>query len=54
MESNIETLPITEAEQSNALIIFARSDTGIVDSNPTSGMAICVSLFCVCVVLRVD
>jgi hypothetical protein len=35
------------------LTIFARSNAGIVDSNPTRGMDACVRLFCVCVVLRV-
>jgi hypothetical protein len=31
----------------------ARSNTGIVVSNPTRGTDLCVLLFCVCVVLRV-
>jgi hypothetical protein len=30
---------------------FARSNTGIVGSNPTHGMDVCLRLFCVCVVL---
>jgi hypothetical protein len=33
--------------------IFGRSNTGIVGSNPTRGMNVCVRLFCVCVVLCV-
>jgi hypothetical protein len=43
--------PVTVAALSKAWIVFARSDTGIVGSNPTQGMAVCVRLFCVCVVL---
>jgi hypothetical protein len=36
------------------MIVFARSDAVIVDSNPASGMDVsCVRLFCVCVVLCV-
>jgi hypothetical protein len=31
----------------------ARSNTGIVGSNPNQGMDVCVRLFCVCVVLYV-
>jgi hypothetical protein len=31
--------------------VFALSNTGIVGSNPTQGMDICLRLFCVCVVL---
>jgi hypothetical protein len=33
--------------------VCARSDAGIVGSNPTRGMDVCVRLFCVCVVLCV-
>jgi hypothetical protein len=32
---------------------LARSNSGIVGSNPTEGMVVCVRLFCVCVVLCV-
>jgi hypothetical protein len=39
--------PITVAARSN-------SNTGIVGSNSTRGMDVCVRLFCVCVVLCVD
>jgi hypothetical protein len=46
-------LPITVAARYKAWIAFARSNTGIVVSNPTQGMDICVRLFCVCFVLRV-
>jgi hypothetical protein len=45
--------PITVAEWSNAWTIFALSNTGIVRSNPTQGMDVCVRLFYVCVVLCV-
>jgi hypothetical protein len=37
-----------------ACTVFARSNTGIVGSNPTEGMDACVHLFCVCEVLYVD
>jgi hypothetical protein len=43
--------PITVAMLSKALNVFARSNAGIVCSNPTQGMDVCVRLFCVCVVL---
>jgi hypothetical protein len=33
--------------------LFARSDTGIVGSNPTQGMDVCVCVYSVCVVLCV-
>jgi hypothetical protein len=32
---------------------LARSNAGIVDSNPIQGMDVCARLFCVCVVLSV-
>jgi hypothetical protein len=32
---------------------IVRSNTGIVDSNPTQGMDVCLRLFCVCVVVCV-
>jgi hypothetical protein len=41
-------MPITVAGT-----VFARSNAGIVDSNPTRGMDICVRLTSVCVVLCV-
>jgi hypothetical protein len=43
----------TVAARSKAWTVFARSDAGIVDSNPTQGMDVCVRLFCVCIVLCV-
>jgi hypothetical protein len=35
----------TAAAQSKAWTVFARSNTGIVGSNPTWGMDVCVRLF---------
>jgi hypothetical protein len=43
---------ITAAERSDARTDFARSNTGVVESNPSRGMDACVCLFCVCVVLH--
>jgi hypothetical protein len=37
-------LPITVAARSTARIVFARWNTGIVGSNPTQGMDVCVVL----------
>jgi hypothetical protein len=34
--------PVTVAERSKACTVFARSDAGIVGSNPTQGMDVCV------------
>jgi hypothetical protein len=44
---------ITVAARSKAGIVFARSNAGIVSSNPTRDMDICLRLFCVYVVLCV-
>jgi hypothetical protein len=41
------------AVRSRAWTVSARSNTGIVGSNPTWGMDVCVLLFCVCAVLCV-
>jgi hypothetical protein len=38
------------AARSKAWTVFARSNTGVVGSNRTQGMVVCVRLFCVCVV----
>jgi hypothetical protein len=46
-----KSLPITVAAVSKARTVFARSNAGIVGSNPTQGMDVCVRVFCVCVVL---
>jgi hypothetical protein len=45
--------PIRIAARSKARILFARSNAGIVGSNPTQGMEISALSFCVCVVLCV-
>jgi hypothetical protein len=45
--------PITVAAPSKAWTVFVSSNAGIVVSNPTQCMDVCVRLFCVCVVLRV-
>jgi hypothetical protein len=45
---------ITVAARSKAWTVFARSNAGIVDSNPTQRhVCLCVRLFCVCVALCV-
>jgi hypothetical protein len=46
-----DDLPITVAALPEAWNVFARSNTGVVGSNSTRGMDVCVSLFCVCAVL---
>jgi hypothetical protein len=45
--------PITVAVQSKAWTVVARSNAGIVGSNRTQGMDVCMCLFCVCIVLCV-
>jgi hypothetical protein len=45
--------PTTVAARYKAWTIFARSNTGVVGSNPTQDMDVCVHLFCVYVVLCV-
>jgi hypothetical protein len=47
---NSSSALITVAARSTALTVFARSNTGVVGSNPARGMDVCVLLFCVCVV----
>jgi hypothetical protein len=49
-------MPATVAERSGACTVFARSESGIVGSNPTQCMDVsCVcEFFCVCVVLCLD
>jgi hypothetical protein len=44
--------PDTVAEGSKAYIVFARSEAGIVGSNPTQGMDV-VAFVCVCAFLCV-
>jgi hypothetical protein len=41
------------AARSKARTVFARSNTGLVGSNPTQSTNVCVRLFCVCDVLCV-
>jgi hypothetical protein len=41
------------ATWSKAWTVFARSNTGVLGSNPTRDMDVCVRLFCVCGVLCV-
>jgi hypothetical protein len=51
---NLEVVkPVTVAARSKAWAIFARSITGMMSSNPTQGMDVCVRLLCGCVVLCV-
>jgi hypothetical protein len=45
--------PTTGVTRSKAWTVFALSKAGIVGSNPTQGMDVCVRLFCLCVVLCV-
>jgi hypothetical protein len=45
---------ITVAARSKAWTVFVCSNAGIVSSNPTRGMDVCVPSFCACVVLCVD
>jgi hypothetical protein len=52
-ERYIQQGPTTVAARSKARTVFARLNTGIVGSNPTESMYVCVCLFCVCVVLCV-
>jgi hypothetical protein len=42
-------VPITVAARSKAWTVFARSNPGIVESNPTQGMDVwCVFILCLC------
>jgi hypothetical protein len=42
-------MPVTVAERSKACTVFARSEAGIVSSNPTQGMDVwCVYVFILC------
>jgi hypothetical protein len=41
--------PVTAAAGSKAWTVFVLSNTGIVGSNPTQGMCVCLRLFCVCI-----
>jgi hypothetical protein len=48
--------PVTVAERSKACTVFARSEAGIVGSNPKKALifGMCMRLFCVCVALCVS
>jgi hypothetical protein len=48
-EGAVLSQPIRVAERSKACTVLVRSNTGIVGSNLTQGMDICLRLFCVCV-----
>jgi hypothetical protein len=43
------SLSIAVAARSEAWTVFARSNAGIMGSNPTQGMDVCVRFFCVCI-----
>jgi hypothetical protein len=48
---NVFISPVTVAERSNACTVFARSESGIVGSNPTQGMYVWyvyVFILCLC------
>jgi hypothetical protein len=47
----IKNQPITAVARSKEWTIFARLNDGIVGSNPTQGMDVCVFVYSVCVVL---
>jgi hypothetical protein len=51
VNQKMRIIAITAAAPSRAWNVFARSNTGIVGSNPPWGMDFCLRLFCVCVVL---
>jgi hypothetical protein len=51
--SSLVHAPITVAARSKTWTVFARSNTGIVSSNTTGDLAVCMRLFCVYVVLCV-
>jgi hypothetical protein len=44
-------MAITVATRFKAGTVFARSNTGVMDSNPTQGMDVFVALFFLCIVL---
>jgi hypothetical protein len=46
------SMPITVGAEAKAWTVFAHSNTGILGSNSTRGMDVCVRLLCVCVLLR--
>jgi hypothetical protein len=50
MEKMSQLKPTTAAARSKAGTVFVRSNTGVMGSNPTRGMDVCVRLFYVFVV----
>jgi hypothetical protein len=50
----VNLTPITVVTQPKTWIVFARSNAGVVDSNPTLGMDVYLRLFYLCAVLCVD
>jgi hypothetical protein len=49
IDAGMEIGPVTVAERSKACTVFARSEAGIVGSNPREGMDVwCVYAFIVC------
>jgi hypothetical protein len=51
--SVINSTPITVAARSKAWIVFARSNSGIMGSNPTQDMDVCECIFSVFVLTYV-
>jgi hypothetical protein len=49
--ANVDELNQFKGADHSGRAVFARSNTGIVGSNPTRGVGVCVLLFCVCVVV---
>jgi hypothetical protein len=49
----LKALPITVTARSESWTVFARSNTGVVGSNPTQDMDACVRLLCVCAIMCV-
>jgi hypothetical protein len=47
MDPYLDISPITVAVLTTAWTVFASSNTGIVGSNPTRGVDVCLRLFCV-------
>jgi hypothetical protein len=45
--------PVTVAARSKAWNVFTRLITGVVSSNPTRGMDVCMRLFCLCCPVQV-
>jgi hypothetical protein len=48
LRSPLRLSPITVATRTKAWTVFARSNIGVVGSNSTQGMDVCLRLFCLC------